>query len=365
MHLKEITLTHFKNYDIQKLEAGPFLNCLTGLNGMGKTNLLDAIYYLCMCKSNFNLDRDTRQFGKEFFRVEGHFVRKNKDEKIVCKVIPGKKKVFEANDVAYKKLSEHIGLFPVVMIRPGDTSLALEGSEDRRRFLDNTLCQLDVIYLNHLITYNKILKQRNIYLKSIPYGSRPNEQLLKTYDLQLLEPAKYIQVRRREGLEELRPIFNQYYARISGGAEQVDCQYQSKVDENFEAQLEAVRMKDLQLRRTTVGIHKDDLIFKLNDYNLKKTGSQGQLKSYILSIKLAQYEYIRQHKEVKPILLLDDIFDKLDANRVRQLLELLLENDFGQIFLTDTHESRTTEIADSLERDYKKFHVEKGRIEEK
>ncbi len=332
---------------------------------MGKTNILDAIYYLCMCKSHFGLtDRYVMKKGETFFRLDGGFVKKDKLQKVVCKVIPRKKKVFECNKVPYAKLSEHIGLLPVVMIAPDDVQMITEGSEERRRFLDNTICQLDADYLKNLIEYNKLLSQRNKLLKQFAEQRYFDATLLDIYDQQMLKPAAYIVKKRQSTVETFLPIFQSYYATISNHQESVNCVFLSKlIETDFATLLTEQREKDKILQRSTVGIHKDDLAFTINELPLKRFASQGQRKSYLLALKLAQYELMRQQKGQTPILLLDDIFDKLDGNRVQQLLSLLIEQKgFGQIFITDTHDSRVEEIVQQFDTDYKKFRVENGSI---
>lgn len=340
---------------------------------MGKTNLLDAIYYLCMCKSHRGVnDRNVVQHSMDFFRLEGEFLNEKNEatkskskNKIVAKVQPGKKKEIEKNNVAYQKLSEHIGMLPVVIIVPDDTLMATEGSEERRRFLDNTLSQLDIEYLKSLITYNKILKQRNSALKKFAETRSFNAELLDIYDQQLLEPAQVIFEKRKEFVDSFRPVFKEFYLTISSGQEKVDCTYSSSLKvENFADQLKGSREKDRILTRTTCGIHKDDLVFRIDKYLLRKFGSQGQLKSYVLALKLAQYDFLKKNHSSNPILLMDDIFDKLDEGRVKQLIQLILEKNFGQVFITDTHENRVEEIIKNFETDYKKFYIENGAFRE-
>lgn len=331
---------------------------------MGKTNLLDAIYYICMSKSNFSgNDRNVVQKASDFFRIEAQFSRKNKTEKIVAKVIPGKQKTMERNGVAHSKLADHIGLFPVVIIAPDDTSLVVEGSEERRRFLDNTLSQSDPIYLTQLMIYNKVLRQRNAALKNMAANHRFNPTLIKTYDNQLLEPAALIFEKRQQFLTQIAPIFNEFYQKISNRQETVQFEYKSKLIGNSLADLlNENQEKDRILQRTTQGIHKDDLAFRMNDFPVKQFASQGQIKSFVLALKLAQFHFLKNLKKIPPILLLDDIFDKLDSHRVRHLLDLLLKNQFGQIFITDTHETRIEEIVKELNIDYQKMVIENGQV---
>jgi DNA replication and repair protein RecF len=360
MFLQQLKVTNFKNYEAQSIELSEKLNCFVGQNGMGKTNLLDAIHYLCMCKSGITSgsDRLLVRHGEGFFRLDGTFNRLDKKENIVVKYLSGKPKVIERNQVPYSRISEHIGLLPVVMIAPNDTQLAMEGSEERRRFWNATISQLDQQYLKHLMTYNKIVSQRNAYLKgkeSIKYA------LLDIYDEQLIAPANYILEKRKELTEILIPIFQNYYERISSGQETVGIEYKSKLlATNFETLLKENRDKDRILQRTTTGIHRDDWNFTFNGFPVKKFASQGQLKSYVLALKLAQYELLKEQKGLQPVLLLDDIFDKLDHTRVSQLLELLVQGDFGQVFITDTDKNRIATIVETFNVDYKKFIISNG-----
>ena len=329
---------------------------------MGKTNLLDSIYYLCMTKSHFGTpDLAVVKHETDFLRLEGHFCNDEKKEKIVAKVIPRKKKEFERNDVPYNKLAEHIGLLPIVFIAPNDTAIILEGSEVRRRFMDNTLSQLDPLYLNHLLTYNKVLKQRNAALKQFGETHRYNSELIQTYDQQLIPSGLFIFQRRQVFMENFRPLLIEMHQVISGKTESVDCQYNSGLESvPFADLLVAASERDRILQRTTKGIHKDDLVFSIDAYPLKRFASQGQLKTFVLALKLAQYRLLEAHKKKSPLLLLDDIFDKLDSQRVRHLLQLLLKSNFGQIFITDTHEYRIEEIAKNFESEYSTFLVENG-----
>ncbi len=364
LHLQQLKITNFRNYESGKLEFSEKLNCFVGKNGVGKTNLLDAVYYLCMCKSYFGVpDTVVALHQAPFFRAEGLFSRNGRTEKVVAKVKVRRKKIFECNDVAYKKLSEHIGLIPVVMIAPDDTRLATDGSEVRRRFIDNTLAQLAPDYLRQLIIYTKVLEQRNATLKHFAKTGTYNTALIASYDSQLLEPAANIFEYRKQFIEEFIPFFQLYYGIISGQNEEVSCTYSSPLAENtMEQILEKNKQRDRILQRTSSGIHKDDLVFVINGRPLKRYASQGQLKSFVLAVKLAQYEFIRQQKKIAPLLLLDDIFDKLDKLRVRQLLGLLLERDFGQIFITDTHENRVEGILKGFSENFKKFIVDEGKI---
>lgn len=364
MHLQKLILTHFRNYEYQALEFAPRLNLVVGLNGMGKTNLLDAVYYLCMGKSQFSgNDRNVRQKGADFFRLEGYFQKNGGTHKVVAKVIPGQLKQLELDGKAHDKLSDHVGLFPVVFKAPDDTALALEGSEERRRFVDNTLCQLDGRYLSELMEYNRLLQRRNAALKQMAEHHRWDPTLLQVYDEKMKVPAEYILQQRMAFVQEFEPVFNRQFAIISGGREAVLLKYKSQLlDSGFVTLMEANREKDRILQRTTGGIHKDDIGFQLNDLPLKRFASQGQLKSFVLALKLAQYELLKQQKKLKPILLLDDLFDKLDDERVKHLIRLLVEGDFGQVFISDTHPKKTGAIARHFGGEYQKFVIQEGKV---
>ncbi len=369
-------MTHFKNYESQRLTFSERINCFVGLNGVGKTNILDAVYYLCMCKSYFlPSDGDVILRGQSFMRLEGHFKKNNQSEKIVAKVQNRKKKIIERNDNMYAALSNHIGFLPVVMFAPDDTLLAKEGSEERRRFMDTALSQVDNQYLTNLIFYNKILDQRSALLKKSDESRENTEGLLAVYDTQMTPPAQYIFDKRQAFISQFTPVFNDIYKKISGAREDVMIHYNSQlIGDSLTNLLKKSREKDRLLQRTTMGIHKDDWLFEIDEKPLKKFGSQGQLKSFVMSLKLAQYEVLSsfQHDEAKgikgekqdlPILLLDDIFDKLDDERVSNLLQLIVNQSFGQIFITDTHEERINDIVKNLNTDFKVFKVNKGIIE--
>ncbi len=332
---------------------------------MGKTNLLDAIYYLCMGKSYFSApDYQVCRHETDFFRLEGHFVRDEKKEKIVAKVQARKKKVFERNDLPYQKLSEHIGLLPVVMIAPDDTEVIREGSELRRRLLDNTISQIDPLYLRHLIQYNNLLRQRNAALKQMGETRIYKADLLDVYDRQMELPAGQIFTKRAAFTEIFAPVLRQAYQQISGNQEAVDCEYYSQLKEATLGELLTERReKDRILQRTTAGIHKDDLKFTLDRRPLKRFASQGQLKSFVLALKLAQYQLLSKEKKMRPLLLLDDIFDKLDSQRVKRLLELLKEHQFGQLFLTDTDPERVAQLLEHLKLDSVCFKIQDANIE--
>lgn len=351
MWLNQLILTNYKNYEWEEFNFNPVINCFTGLNGMGKTNLLDAIYYLSMTKSYLSThDSLVSRFNSDYFRLEGHYARFDQMEKVVAKVQPNKTKVFEVNLNPLHKLSEHIGFLPIVFIAPDDISIIMEGSELRRKFLDNTLAQTNTTYLTHLLHYNRVLHQRNAYLKQIASEKSNDAILLDIYDEQLDKPATYIHQARTKFLQQFNPVFNEIYQKISSDKESVGVDYQSTLGTDSLLNLLALsKKKDLFLQRTTVGIHKDDLLFSLEENPLKKYASQGQRKSFLLALKLAQFTFLKNCLGISPILLLDDIFDKLDPFRVQSLINHLITNFKGQIFISDTHNHRIPGMLNDLD----------------
>lgn len=331
---------------------------------MGKTNLLDAVYFLCMAKSHFNVpDQAILRNGAGFLRMEGYFERLDRPEKIVVKYEPRKAKVMERDGLPYGRLADHIGLLPVVFIAPDDSELLTEGSEARRRFMDNTLCQTDPAYLRALITYNRVLQQRNALLKQMA-GSNGLIELLEAYDQQLLQPASYIYAQRNAFVSSFRQIFLERYAAIGPQAEEVELLYRSELAEApLENLLKAQFQRDCVLQRTTAGPHRDDLDCRIGGMAVKRFASQGQRKSFLLALKLAQYEILRQYKGFCPVLLLDDLFDKLDPQRTGRLIELLAGDSFGQVFITDTQESRIAPLLQTLSKPFRNFRVSEGQVE--
>ncbi|WP_116126123.1 DNA replication/repair protein RecF [Lewinella sp. IMCC34183] len=346
MYLSNIKLTQFKNYERQALSFSPRLNCFVGFNGSGKTNLLEAIYYLCMSKGyGSQADQYNIRHGDAVARLEGVFhLDDDREDKIVVKLRKRGRKVIERNGTPYERISEHVGRYPVVIVTPDDISLVLEGSATRRRLLDNSLSQTDPQYLNYLIAYNKLLENRNAQLKELD-GRRDTTGLLDVYDAQMEEPATYIHRQRQAFAAPFTELLREAYASISGAREAVDLEYRSHLNESGWGELLAGRAeKDRILQRTSGGIHKDELVFTQDGHPLKRVASQGQLKSFVLSLKLAQYRLLERSTNRTPILLLDDIFDKLDHERVRQLLELVMGSAFGQLFITDTDPERISAL---------------------
>ena len=364
MHLKQLSLLNFKNYPEADLSFKAGVTVFAGDNGAGKTNLLDAIHYLSLCKSYFNpIDNQQIKQGTEFFMLNGLFQKNEQEETVSCAVKRNQKKQFKRNKKEYPRLADHIGLFPLVMLSPYDTSLIMEGSEERRKFIDNVISQTDHHYLDELITYNKTLFNRNILLKQIAESGRYDPALLEVFDDQLAASGNRIFTKRRAFMDQFTPVFNQHYQYVTENAEKVELVYDSQLfADDFSALLKKSTERDRALERTNVGIHKDDLQFSIHQMPMKKFGSQGQQKSFLVALKLAQYTYLYQQKGFKPMLLLDDIFDKLDDKRIKKLMQMVSDNHFGQVFITDTNAERVQQIFDQIGVQVAIFIVEKGNI---
>jgi DNA replication and repair protein RecF len=331
-----------------------------GDNGVGKTNVLDAIHYLSLTKSYLNhSDLNNISFGESLFSLEGNFIDKDNEDTIKLLVSFGQKKIIKRNNKAYEKLSDHIGKYPCVMISPYDHNLITEGSEFRRKFIDGMISQVNTEYLHFLLRYQKALTQRNALLKLFISNNFFDSLSLEIYDAELIENGTKIYQIRREFIENYFPKFAQFYYILSQGKEMVDIQYVTDMEEmqgiDFETILKMNLSKDRVAAYTTKGIHKDDLIFNLFKYPIKRFGSQGQQKSFLISLKLAQLQTIKEFSKKNPVLLMDDIFDKLDERRVAQLVKLVHEEEFGQIFLSDTHQERTEKIVKQIGPNYQVF----------
>lgn len=365
MWLKNITLLNFKNYSDADLRFSKTVNAFVGNNGAGKTNLLDAIHYLCLCKSYFNpIDSQQIKTAEDLFLIQGDFDRQEKNEKITCGVKKNQKKQFKRNKKEYDKLANHIGLFPLVMISPYDVTIIMDGSEERRRFMDNVISQTDAHYLEELMIYNRHLLNRNALLKQITVTRRYDPALLEIFDEQLTASGNRIFAKRKQFMTDYIELFNKYYQYLTDDAEQVSLTYHSQLhDTSFETLLQQTVEKDKILERTTTGIHKDDLICSISGMPLKKFGSQGQQKSFLIALKLAQYAYVEKYKGFKPLLLLDDIFDKLDDRRMHKLMEMVSHHDFGQIFITDTGKERVLNIFNQIKVPVTLFEVTNGTIQ--
>jgi len=359
MFLSKLSLLNFKNISSLQFDFDSKINCLVGANGVGKTNILDAIYYLSFTKSYFNPSAlQVINHEADFFVIEGAFKKNNQEEQIVCSIKRGQKKIVKRNGKIYDKLQDHIGLLPVVMISPADRDLISEGSEVRRKFIDSVISQSDSLYLKILIQYNKIVSQRNHLLKYFAANHTFDAVNLEVYDDKLNELGTLIYNKRSEFLKIFIPIFKERYRLIANNKEEVNLIYKSQLAESDMTQLLKESLtKDRLFQYTTVGVHKDDLQFSIAGYPIKKFGSQGQQKSYLIALKLAQFEFIKLQTKGVPILLLDDIFDKLDENRVLQLVNLVNKDNFGQLFITDTHADRTENVVKQINKSYKMFKI--------
>lgn len=363
MILKEISILNYKNIRETTLRFSDKLNCLVGLNGQGKTNLLDAIYYLSFTKSAYNtIDSQNITHTEDMAMIQGRYAfdhSATEEEVISCGIKRGIKKQFRRGKKDYKRLIEHIGLIPLVMVSPQDSELISEGSDERRRFMDGVISQYDKVYLEHLMQYNALLKQRNALLKQ--YEDHPAQaptELFEVIELQMVEHALYIYEKRTDFIQHFVPAFQDMYTAISGDSEQVSLQYVSQLQErDLQASLARTRQRDLAVGWTTQGIHKDELDMRLGDYPLKRVGSQGQQKSYLLAMKLGQAIFLG-----KPILLLDDIFDKLDAERVERIIHLVSSEQFGQIFITDTDRQHLIAMLEQMPHMAAVFQVSDGQF---
>jgi DNA replication and repair protein RecF len=330
-----------------------------GKNGIGKTNILDAIYHLANGKSYFNpLAVQNIKHGEEFFVIDGEFEINSRMEQIVCSLKKGQKKTLKRNSKPYEKFSDHIGFIPLVIISPADRDLIVEGSETRRKFIDSVISQLDNSYLQKLIQYQKVIIQRNALLKYFALNHVFEKDTLSIYNEQLISFGQTIFEKRKTFLTDFTPIFNKYHQEITNSAETVQLVYQSDLfEKDTFTLLEENLNKDRALQYTSVGVHKDDLSFEIDHYPIKKFGSQGQQKSFLIALKLAQFDFVKKRSGEKPILLFDDIFDKLDEFRVSKIIEMVNNEEFGQLFISDTHPERTENIVKTTHQSYKIFNL--------
>lgn len=364
MYLKSLSVLDYKNIEQVELVFSPKLNCFLGDNGAGKTNLLDAIYFLTFCRSFFNpIDSQNVRHGNDFFMINGKFHRNDDEDLVTCGYQNGQQKQFKRNHKPYKRLSDHIGLFPLVMISPSDSYLILGGSEERRKFMDGVISQYDHTFLDALIRYNRALLQRNNLLKRFSESGIFDIDSLSIYDEQLIDQGKVIYQKRKNFIENLIPVFQEFYENVSGGKENVSLEYSTCMDQgSLREQLNSSLRKDRATQFTNIGIHKDDLNLLLDGFPIKKMGSQGQNKTYLVALKFAQFEFLKNASGIKPILLLDDIFDKLDSNRVSKIIELVSEEKFGQIFITDTNREHLEKIVEEIKTENQIFRIEEGKV---
>ena len=357
--LNKLSLINYKNIDSKAFVFDYKINCFVGDNGVGKTNVLDSIYHLAMTKSYFNsVTSQSINHKAEFMVIEGNFKKGNKSEKIISSLKKGQRKTFKRNGKIYKKFSDHIGLIPVVMISPYDRDLIQEGSSNRRKFIDNVISQNNKTYLSQIISYQKILYQRNALLKYFKKNNNFDINILKVYDDQLYELSSPIYKIRIDFFKNFVPVFINRYNSISQNKEKVDISYDSQLNhESLDYLLKNSIEKDRIVQYTSCGIHKHDLIFEIDNFPIKKYGSQGQQKSFLIALKLAQFDYLKTKSNSSPILLLDDIFDKLDNKRVKELIKLVNDDEFGQLFISDTDYNRTETIIKEINSSYKMFEL--------
>jgi len=355
--LNKLSLINYKNILSSDFELDSNINCFVGNNGVGKTNVLDSIYHLAMSKSYFHsLSSQTINHNAKFMLIEGNFTKGIKNENIICSLKKGQNKTLKRNGKIYKRFSDHIGLIPVVMISPYDRDLIQEGSSNRRKFTDNVISQNNKTYLTQIIKYQKILFQRNALLKFFKKKQTFDIDILKVYDNQLSELSIPIHNTRLDFFKNFVPVFIKRYNSISQNKETVNISYDSQLNyESLNNLLNNSLEKDRIVQYTSCGIHKDDLIFEIDKFPIKKFGSQGQQKTFLIALKLAQFDYLKTESNSSPILLLDDIFDKLDNNRVKQLIKLVNEDEFGQLFISDTDYNRTKKIISEIDSSYKMF----------
>ena len=363
MYLEELTIVNYKNILQKDFKFSKRINCFVGQNGVGKTNVLDSIYSLSMTKSYFNpITSQNINHDSSFFLLQGNYSNIGKKEKIVYSLKKGQRKTLKRNGKVYDKISEHIGLIPVVIVSPADRDLIVEGSETRRKFMDAVIAQMNQEFLHASVQYNKVVAQRNALLKYFAANRNFDALSLDAFDEQLIRYGNKIHAGRKAFLEEFIPFFLKYYKAISGKEEAVNLNYKSHLNTgDFSDLLHENLNKDRLVQYSTVGVHKDDLLFEMHGYPIKKYGSQGQQKTFLVALKLAQYDFLSAHTQTKPILLLDDIFDKLDDQRVGQLINLVSSDEFGQIFISDTHDERTKEVVSGAGESYEIFNLDYGK----
>ena len=360
MYLRRLSLINFKNLAQQHIDLERGINCFVGDNGTCKTNIIDAAYYLSMCKSAIGMtDSQCVLHGEKEFLIDGVYENEaGRKEQIVCGYSRGSQKVIKRNGKAYDRFADHIGFIPVVIVSPADTMLISDAAEERRKYINGFISQFDRDYLSAMMRYNATLAERNRYLK---IGA--DEQMLQIYDMQLSATATAIYNRRKEMVERLQPIVDHYYKLLSGDREQVALSYRSELATSPLTELLAQsRPKDMVMGFTTVGVHRDDIHFTIGDVPLRKYGSQGQQKSFIIALKLAQYQIIAEQTAKTPILLLDDVFDKLDEGRVAQLIAIVASESFGQILITDCSHERMERLLKDSGAEYKLFDVTYGKV---
>jgi DNA replication and repair protein RecF len=354
MHIRSVRLFNFRNHSDARFEFSERVNCIVGENGSGKTNLLDAVYFLSLTKSSLQKqDLLSITHDEDLMVIDGDFEDAGKTENVTVSLQAGQKKNVLRNKKPYERLSEHIGKYPVVLIAPDDTDMIRDASDSRRKLFDGIMAQFDLAYLSAYQKYNRLLDQRNGLLKQFAERNYFDQKMLDSYSEPLIEMAKAIADKRQQFLQVFGPLVKQYYKTISEDKESVSIVYETEVNESFEHTFRIAQKKDLAAQRTTKGVHKDDFIFLLDNQPIKKFGSQGQRKSFVLAVKLAQFDLLEKEKGKKPILLLDDIFDKLDDHRIHKLIEKIDDHTFGQVFITDARPERTRRILEKIKAEVK------------
>ena len=363
LFVKDLHIVNYKNIGAADVACSRRFNCFIGDNGAGKTNVLDAVYHLSMCRSLSRLpDGQCIRHGEEFFVLTGRYDRGGEEVEVYCGMKRGGRKVFKRNRRAYERLSEHIGLLPLVVVSPGDAVLIDGGGEERRHFVDGVISQCDGEYLQHLIRYNRVLLQRNALLKEYA-GRRLDGEMLGVWDEQLARHGEEVLRRRRAFVEAVEGVFQGYYERLSGGRERVGMSYVATMKgEDYGEALREARERDRLLTYTTVGVHRDDVALTLGGYPVKRLGSQGQKKSFLTALKFAQFVYLSREMGVTPLLLLDDLFDKLDAGRVAAIVDIVGGEGFGQVFITDTNRQHVDELLKGQGTEYNIFRVHEGEV---
>lgn len=366
MHLDSIRLVQYKNYKKAQVSFSPQVNCFLGDNGSGKTNLLDAIFYLAFTKSADQAqDLQCILHEEDFFSIKGDFQVDSKKRVVLCAYQAGKKKQIKLDDKPYRKASEHIGKLPTVLIAPNDTDVIRGTSEDRRKFFDAIISQVDQGYLNNLIAYNHVLKQRNSLLKKFAEQDRFDADLLEPFTKQLIDLGSKVYQVRKSFIDAFKPLLVDHYSVLSGKKEVIEIEYESDFARDIQQEFAESERKDRILKRTNKGSHKDEFLFLMDGKPVKKFGSQGQQKSYLIALKLANFDFLKSQLGVKPILLLDDIFDKLDDQRIEKLMQMVASDAFGQIFVTDARPERSISIFEKIDQQHKYFTVSQGVVEER
>jgi DNA replication and repair protein RecF len=366
MFLERIHLIQFKNHQSTEIQFISGLNAFVGSNGSGKTNVLDAIHYMSMCKSYLNpIDKQNVMFDSSFFHINGTWIVNNHSNQVSCSYKLGAKKKIKLNKKEYEKLADHIGKFPVVFISPYDGDLINEGSELRRKWMDGIISQVDPIYLHTIQSYQKVLSQRNALLKNMGEHRLFDLESIEVWDTQMVKLGSFIHEKRKTFLSSFIPVFQKFYHQIGAEKEEISIEYKSQLsNEDFGTLLIESHKKDSYAQYSNVGTHKDDLIFNIKGHPIKKFGSQGQQKSFVIALRLAQFDWLKAQKKTNPILLLDDIFDKLDAQRVQKLVALVTQDYFGQVMVSDTDEDRMKALLKSLKVPSKLFEVTEGDVNE-